>query len=215
MFRRNRYDSSFVWQTAGPEELLANRSRTLFLFGYITNIDGHGMPRGDEYSVHALCNSLICMAQESDEPIRLIIDSGGGSLIHAYMLYDTIKTLGVPVHTVVRMAASAATLISCAGEPGHRYIYPNSRVLLHQPAAHIGVVTSDESRRRSRELMDELRKLAQIYVDNGAVKSVEQIVKDLTKDGGRDKWMTSREFIEYGLADRVLEVNLFKGGSNE
>lgn len=64
-------------------------------------------------------------------PIKLHIHSFGGLITAGFAISDIIRTLRVPVHTyILGSAASAATLISCIGTK--RFIYKNSRILVHQ-----------------------------------------------------------------------------------
>ena len=64
-------------------------------------------------------------------PIKLHINSNGGSIFAAMSCVDTIITCKVPIHSIVEgAAASAATLISVVCE--ERYIKPHSYMLIHQ-----------------------------------------------------------------------------------
>ena len=64
-------------------------------------------------------------------PIKLHINSYGGSVFAGLAALDYIKNSKVPVHTIIDgCAASAATLMSCVGT--HRQMHRNSCMLVHQ-----------------------------------------------------------------------------------
>lgn len=78
------------------------------------------------------------------QPIYLHITSHGGAVHAAFSVIDCISQLPVSVHTVVDgFAASAATLISLAGEK--RYMTPNAYMLIHELRSGVwGKMTSIE-----------------------------------------------------------------------
>jgi len=64
-------------------------------------------------------------------PIYLHLTTDGGCIHSALSVIDCIKSLTVPVHTVIDgFVASAGTLISLAGEK--RYMCENSYMLIHE-----------------------------------------------------------------------------------
>jgi len=71
------------------------------------------------------------MVRVEPKPIRLILSTYGGLVHAAFSVVDTIKSLAVPVHTVVSgYVASAGTLISLAGTK--RIMTPNSFMMIHE-----------------------------------------------------------------------------------
>ena len=64
-------------------------------------------------------------------PIKLHINSYGGSVFAGLAALDYIKNSKVPVHTIIDgCAASAATMMSCVGS--HRQMHRNACMLVHQ-----------------------------------------------------------------------------------
>ena len=64
-------------------------------------------------------------------PIKIHINSYGGSVFAGLAAVDYIKNSKIPVHTIIDgCAASAATLMSCVG--AHRQMHRNSCMLVHQ-----------------------------------------------------------------------------------
>lgn len=49
-------------------------------------------------------------------------------------IYDTMQYVRCPISTLcVGQAASMASLLLAAGEPGERRCLPNARIMVHQP----------------------------------------------------------------------------------
>ena len=55
-------------------------------------------------------------------------------------IYDTMQYVQPPINTwCVGQACSMASLLLAAGQKGHRYSLPNSRVMVHQPSGQAAV----------------------------------------------------------------------------
>ena len=79
---------------------------------------------------------LYLEAENPKKEIAMYINSPGGLVTSGLAIYDTMQYVRPPVQTLcVGQAASAASLLLCAGEHGHRFALPNSRILIHQPSA--------------------------------------------------------------------------------
>lgn len=67
-------------------------------------------------------------------PIRLYVNSPGGSVDDGLAIYDAMQFISSPVHTVAMgIAASMGSLLLAAGAKGERAALPNARVMIHQP----------------------------------------------------------------------------------
>ena len=184
-----------------PQEVLGH-DRILCLYGPIYSMMGNGDVRIDAFGPIGICDGLVVLNKVSHDPIKLIIDSVGGVISDALVIYDTIKTIQSPVWTIGRGAKSAAVLLLAAGQPGHRYLYEHSRVMLHPPAMHLGVVDPQSGKTAMTELNKVLKQLAQILVDNGATRSLRKILEDMK----REFWMSAEEAVDYGVADVVIRA---------
>ncbi len=140
---------------------------------------------------------------ESDDPekdINLYINSPGGLITATMAIYDTMQYIKPDVSTIcIGQAASGAALLLLAGEPGKRYITPNSRVLIHQPhggatgqAVDIGIQAAEIL--RTRKLLDEI-----------VAKHTGQTIEKVEKDTDRDFIMTAEQAKEYGIIDEVIK----------
>lgn len=189
-----RLGGLYTDQMAMPIEQML-RQRVLCLYGGLV-----GAPdRLDSMSLEWVMECLMLLAQESTEPIKLLIDSPGGRVWDSFGLIDVIHCLRTPVWTIGRMCASMAAVVLSAGEPGHRYLYKHSQVMLHLPSGHVGGDSRDVNI-QARELQKAQDAIVNELVDNGVRAGHEQVLKDID----REFWMNAQEAIAYGIADSVL-----------
>jgi len=75
---------------------------------------------------------LFLEAENPKKEIAMYINSPGGLVTSGLAIYDTMQYIRPSVQTLcVGQAASAASLLLCAGAKGQRYSLPNSRILVH------------------------------------------------------------------------------------
>jgi len=142
---------------------------------------------------------LFLEADIPDKAVQLYINSPGGSVTAGMSIYDTMQFIKCPVHTIVLgQAASMGSLLAAAGEPGHRYILPNARHMIHQPLGGASGQATDVEI-QARELLRWKDVLTDIYVIH-----TQQDRERLRTDMERDRFMTALEAVEYGLADQVI-----------
>ena len=69
-----------------------------------------------------------------NEPIYLLLNSGGGSVSSGGAICDAMRNIQSEVVTInLGLAASMASLVLASGTKGRRYGMLHSSVLLHQP----------------------------------------------------------------------------------
>jgi ATP-dependent Clp protease protease subunit len=153
----------------------------------------------DSALAERICTQLLVLDADGEGDITLYLHSPGGEVDAGFAIYDTMQALRNDVGTVcMGFAASMAQFLLCAGAPGKRAAYPNSRILLHQPHGAVqgfavDIAIQAEQFTRMRELMAEL-----IAHHTG------QPVGRVLEDGERDRWFTPEEALDYGLIDYVL-----------
>ena len=143
---------------------------------------------------------LYLEAQDPDKDIQFYINSPGGSVTAGMAIYDTMQYIKCDVATIcVGMAASMGAFLLSAGTKGKRMALPNAEIMIHQPSAGTqGQITDMAIHLRRLETIKS--RLNQILADNTG-KSLEVI----TEACERDNFMTSREALEFGIIDRVIE----------
>jgi ATP-dependent Clp protease protease subunit len=142
---------------------------------------------------------LFLEAENPKKEIAMYINSPGGLVTSGLAIYDTMQYVRPPVQTLcVGQAASAASLLLCAGEKGQRFTLPNSRVLVHQPSASYRGQATDIAR-HAQEIVKLKGRLNEIYA-----KHTGQDVSVVEKALDRDTYMTADEAKKFGLLDEVF-----------
>jgi ATP-dependent Clp protease protease subunit len=144
---------------------------------------------------------LLALADESQKPIQIYVNSPGGHVESGDTIHDVIKFVrsSVPVHMVgTGWVASAGALIYLAGEKAHRFCLPNTRFLLHQPMGGVqGPATDIEI--EAREIIKMRERLNQIIASETG-----QPIERVRKDTDRNYWMSANEAIEYGVCHKIV-----------
>lgn len=164
------------------------KSRTVIVAGGIT----------DKLAQRTVAH-LLALAEESDDPINMLISSPGGHVESGDMIHDVMKFIRPTVRTIGSgWVASAGALIYVGAKRENRYCLPNTRFLLHQPAGGIGGTTSDMmiQAEQIRQMRDRLN---HIFAD-----ATGQPVEKIEKDTQRDLWLNTKEALDYGLLNKVI-----------
>lgn len=120
----------------------------------------------DDETALEVIKQLIILGKEKDEPIKLLIHSIGGSIDAGMMIIDAMKSLNVHTYCL-GTAYSMAAIIFTAGQPGHRYMMKNGKLMLHEPRVMDnsgGTVTS--IRELSKNLQETKDKLIRVLAEN-------------------------------------------------
>jgi ATP-dependent Clp protease protease subunit len=172
-----------------PDPLLANfmKTRQILLSGEVK-----------KDLAEKIVRQLFIMEADSDEPIRVFIDSPGGDVDAGYAIFDVIRFVNAPVYTIgMGLVASAGALILLAAPKERRIALPNSHYLIHQPLSSVrGVATEIEIHAQEIEKC-RVKINALIAEETGKPLAV------VEKDTDRDYWMNAEEAREYGLVSKI------------
>jgi ATP-dependent Clp protease protease subunit len=143
---------------------------------------------------------LLLLEDESDEPIKVFIDSPGGDADAGFAVFDMIRFVKPPVWTIgMGLVASAAAIIQLAAPKERRAGLPNSHYLIHQPLSGIrGVATDIEIHARELEKLRE--KINRLIADETGTE-----LSQVEKDTDRDFWMNAEEAVRYGLIAKIIQ----------
>lgn len=143
---------------------------------------------------------LFLEAQDSDKDINIYINSPGGMVTAGLAIYDTMKYIKPDVCTIcVGMAASMAAVLLSAGAKGKRFVLPNAEIMIHQPLGGAQGQATD-IKITADHILDIKSRLNKILSENTGKK-----LSVVEKDTDRDNYLSAKEAVEYGLADKVLE----------
>ena len=129
--------------------------------------------------------------------LKILINSGGGSITAGISSMDTMSRCKVPVHTYVDgFAASAATFLSVVGN--YRFMSRNSYMLIHQLSSNFwGTYANFEDEKQNLDLM--MKTIKDVYKKYTKVpmKKLDEILK-------HDLLWDAKTCLEYGLIDEVI-----------
>ena len=155
---------------------------------------------------------LFLESQSPDKPIKLYINSPGGSVTAGLAIYDTMQFVKAPVHTMVMgQAASMGSFLAQAGAAGHRYVLPESRTMIHRVSSgtrgtsgsvHVQELEFEDARRHFEESKRLNTRLTELYVrHNTAGKTYEELFDTMKFD----TFLSAEEAVANGLADTVIQ----------
>ncbi len=141
---------------------------------------------------------LYLQGEDPLEPISMYINSPGGSVTAGLAVYDTMQYIQPEMHTwCIGQAASIAAVLLAAGEPGHRYALPYSRVLIHQPWGQMAGQATD-----IQIQAEEILRLRE-WVNSIISEATGQPLDKIKQDTERDYYMNAEQAVEYGIIDSI------------
>lgn len=165
--------------------------RKIFLWGAVT----------DESAKDLTEKLLYLEAIGPGKEITFYLNSPGGSITAGMAVYDTMQMISSPITVIVTgMAASMGSILLSGAPKGRRFLYPHSRVLIHQPlisGRFIGPATDINIQAKE---MEKLRAELNLILANASGQPLERI----NQDTDRDFYLNAEEAIAYGLADKII-----------
>jgi ATP-dependent Clp protease protease subunit len=165
------------------------RERIIFLTG----------PIDDQVSSLVCAQLLFLESENPKEPVNLYINSPGGLVTAGLAMYDTIRYIKCPVHTVcIGQASSAGSLILTSGKKGHRYALPHSKIMIHQPSGGFSGQATD-IKIHAEEILKTKKRLNEIYQKHTNIS-----IGEIEKAMERDRFFDPEEALKFGLIDKVI-----------
>ena len=157
----------------------------------------------DELTANSIIAQLLFLdSQDQEKEISLYINSPGGSVSAGMAIYDTMRYIKAPVHTIgIGLAASMGALLLASGNK--RSVLPHSKVMIHQPlvSGDLGGKETD-IKILARDLTNTREMISEILA-----KHCNKMVKVIEKDIENDRYMNAKEALEYGICDDVIEIS--------
>jgi len=158
-----------------------------------------GQAIDDTVANDVMAQLLTLESMDPDRDIMIYINSPGGSFTALTAIYDTMQFVRPDIMTIcLGQAASAAAVLLAGGAKGKRMALEHSRILIHQPSSEGGGQASDIEI-QAREVL-RMRTLLEELIARHSTRAPEQIAQDIE----RDKILTAKEALDYGLIDQVL-----------
>ncbi len=146
--------------------------------------------------------TMIYLAEQKLAP-KFLINSGGGEVTAGLGIYDMIQAFPYDVDIYCTgTAASMAAVLLAGGKPGHRFILPHSKVMIHEPLIAGGMGGSASTIEKTAKSILSTRDTL-----NGIIaKHTGKTLKEVNKATETDNWMTAEEAIKFGICDEIRNI---------
>jgi ATP-dependent Clp protease protease subunit len=158
-----------------------------------------GTAINDDVANTVIAQLLFLEKEDAKKDIILYVNSPGGQVTSTLAMYDTMQYVQPDISTVcLGMAASGGAIILMGGAKGKRFALPHSEIMIHQPLGGTEGQATDiaihaEHIINTKNLLNEM-----IALHTG--KKLEQVKSDTE----RDKFLSAKEALSYGLIDRII-----------
>ncbi|MBI1812950.1 ATP-dependent Clp protease proteolytic subunit [Candidatus Peregrinibacteria bacterium] len=158
-----------------------------------------GSAINDDVANSVIAQLLFLEKEDAKKDIILYVNSPGGQVTSTLAMYDTMQYVRCDISTVcLGMAASGGAIILMGGAKGKRFALPHSEIMIHQPLGGTEGQATDiaihaEHIISTKNLLNEL-------IAQHTGKKLEQVKQDTE----RDKFMSAKEALDYGLIDRIV-----------
>ncbi|MGL4491060.1 MAG: ATP-dependent Clp protease proteolytic subunit [Rhizobiaceae bacterium] len=167
------------------------RDRIIFLNGEVN----------DTISALVCAQLLLLEAENPKKPIHLYINSPGGVVTSGLAMYDTMRFIRAPVHTLcMGTARSMGSFLLMAGERGSRAALPNASIHMHQPLGGYQGQASDILI-HAEETLKTKQRITRLYAEH-----CQRPYEEFERAMDRDRFLTAEEALEWGIIDKILSV---------
>ena len=164
------------------------KSRTVLIFGEV-----------DMKMAERVTAQLLALSTESDQDIRIMLNSPGGHVESGDTIHDVIRFVGAAVKIVgTGWVASAGAHIFLGAKKENRLCLPFTRFLLHQPLGGVRGQASDIHIEAEEIIKMRERLNREIASETG--RPYEKVLQDTE----RNYWLNANQAKEYGLVGRII-----------
>ena len=162
----------------------------------------------DDQMAHEVMAQLLYLDSIDDTPIRMIINSPGGSVHSGLAIADTMEQCRSPIQTECRgLAASMGCFLLACGTPGMRYATRRASIMAHQVSS--GTRGHIEDQRMAFLHTESLNETLMGELAEKVGMKYDQFMLDCN----RDKWMSAidaRDYGKTGFIDGVIGIDAGK-----
>lgn len=143
---------------------------------------------------------LFLEKKDPDKDIIMFVNTPGGEVYSWMAIYDVMQYVKCDVSTIcVGLAASMGSVILAWGTKGKRFALPHSKIMIHQPLGGAEGQATDIVIQA-----EEILKIKNMFIDL-ITSHTTQKRDTVEKDMERNKWMTAKEAVKYGIIDKVID----------
>lgn len=175
------------------------QNNEIYFYGGLNSDSAKALKDSLKYAINNGKSFMTSFPDMDVPPIKLHIQSYGGSLLDTLYIVDIIKGSPIPIYTYVDgYVASAATLISVVGKK--RYMSENSLMLIHQITTGGGGKYSElEDESKNNLLLMNMIKAIYYKHTNISPMDLDEILK-------HDIWFDSDKCKKLGLVDEITNL---------
>ena len=180
------FNETNIWSI---ETELFNKERIIYIDNSI-----------DELLSISVIKQIRYLSNVSSEPITLIISSPGGDVDYGLAIIDVIKNCGCEVNAIAigRVASMAALIFAMCN---NRKMYEHSTILIHNPFLLSGAKGTVENVKQQAEHLIDIQNLQAEMLSKACKQEKEKMLEICNKD----QFMSSKEALELGLCDEIIE----------
>ena len=170
------------------------QDRILFLSEYLD----------DELATDMVATLLLKDSEDSDKKITLFINSHGGDIRNAFMIYDVMTMIQAPIETVcIGAALDEAVILLAGGRPGMRFATKHAIIAATQllPGLHMHTDLPGAEAVMQQHKLDNNRLMGILSKTTG------KPIKQVRKDFDRRVFFNSKQALEYGFIDGIVKYN--------
>lgn len=177
--------------------------------GYIGGADIVSLFSGEETFNLSKLKKFLDNIEADTTDIHVYINSGGGSVVEGWAIYDKLKTSGKTITTIGEgMVGSIATIIYMAGST--RKLHENSKFFIHNPywqPSEASPMEGDALINLGEDLKKEQQKILDFYANQTgtAIEDIQPLMQKATD-------LTSSEAVNMGFATEIISssANFYK-----
>ena len=211
-----------------PWTILGKEARIIKLFNPILSSAQVMSISGGEASVaENMMGDLIQLAREGKDPVKIVINSPGGSVQAGFtilLFMEHLKACGIDIWTVnIGNANSMAGIILAMGTKGRRYALDNTTTHVHEvQISGLGGKGTDIDKMKEhidhqRDVIERLlaehtkipefaAKELELGIDEKRVKEDPKARKKLVREfSGSENLLTASKALEAGMIDEILK----------
>ncbi len=137
----------------------------------------------------------------SPDPITICISCTGGEVNAGLAIYDLLQSCPNEITMYcIGQACSMAAILLAAGQKGRRFIFPHSRVMIHEVLLNGGVSGTATSISRISDSILETREL----LNNILAKHTGKTIEEIERATAFDNFMNAQEAVQFGICDAIV-----------
>src|SRR6476620_2606857 len=180
----------------------SDRLRDVYLIGDI-----------DKDSARSVIERMRELANDSQRPITIYINSAGGNVTDGLAIHDAVREIvsrNIEVTIIVQeMAYSMGSVVLQAASEGRRLSYPHSWIMIHEPAKWAGWQSTSAAAQHLERLKQMQAQIYQILATRSG-KLLQKIIRDTKRT---DFYLDAKKALEYGLIDGIVEGAISSTGA--